>query len=178
MKNRKQFSVRSISGISIVTILFGMLLLGFIWGGLYYKVQSERQLELDNAVKETANYARTFAEHTARTIGGLDEVVSFLKYQAEKEGLAVDIPGLVAGRRFEGQPLAVLAILNENGDIVAASQMSEGQINNRDREFFSVHQQGDSGSLFVGAPLTGRVAGKMVIHLSRRKRLWRRRERS
>ena len=168
MKNRKQFSVRSIRGISVATILFGMLLLGFIWGGLYYKVQSERQLELDNAMKETSNYARTFAEHTARTIRGLDGVLLFLKYKAEKEGLAVDIPSLVQARQFEGHPLVALAILNENGDLVAASQMPAGPVNNRERETFQVHQHEDSGKVFIDKPFLGRVIGKTAIHISRR----------
>ena len=168
MKSIQQISFRSTSGISIVTILFGMLLLCFIWGGLYYKVQSERQLELDNAVKETGNYARAFAEHTARTIRGLDEVMKFLKYKAEKEGLAVDLPGLVQARQFEGQPFVALAILNENGDLVAASQTPAGHINNRDREVFRVHQREDNGKVFIEKPLPGRITGKTAIHLSRR----------
>lgn len=168
MKSVQQFSVRSINGISVVTILFGMLLLGFIWGGLYYKVQSERQLELDNAVKETGNYARAFAEHTARTIRGLDGVLLFLKYKAEKEGLTVDIPGLVQARQFEGQPFVALAILNENGDIVAASQIPAEHVNNREREVFRVHQHEDSGKVFIERPLPGRITGKTAIHLSRR----------
>ena len=76
----------SVRNSSAVTVLFGMVLLFFIWSGLYFKVQNERQLEIDNAFKETANYARTFEEHTVLTIRGLDQIALFLKYQVEKDG--------------------------------------------------------------------------------------------
>lgn len=156
------------SSISLVTILFGVIMLCFIWVGLYTKIQNERQLDIDDAMHDTANYAHTFAEHTARTIRGLDEVVKALKYQAEKEGLAIDLPGLVQSKRFEGQPFVALAILNEAGDIVTASNISAGPTSARDRDAFRVHQYEDSGELYIEKPMPGRIVGKMAIHLSRR----------
>jgi len=96
--------------ISAATVLFGMVLLCFIWGGLYYKVQTERQRELNEAIKETSNYAIAFEEHTASTIKGLDQILLFLKYKVEKEGPNVDVPLLVNEGRFEGQPFLQLGV--------------------------------------------------------------------
>jgi len=55
---------------------------------MYYRIQSEQQLEINSAIKEIANYARAFEEHTVRAIRGLDQIALFLKYRAERDGLA------------------------------------------------------------------------------------------
>ena len=164
MNSKGMLSARSISAI---TILFGMVLLCFIWVGLYFKVQSERQMGLDNAVKETANYARTFEEHTVRTIRGLDGIAMLLKYQSEKEGLNIDLPRLVEEGRFTGQPYVLMSVVNENGDLVASNQVPFVFSNISDREHFLVHKEGNMG-LYISKPVLGRSSGKWSIQLSRR----------
>ena len=162
-------SLPTIRNISTMTVLFGIVLLCFIWVGLYYKVQSERQLEIDNAFRATANYARTFEEHTVRTFKGLDLIALSIKAQLEKEGLGIDIFRLLNDERFVGQPFILLGVLNEKGDLIANNSASfVGGVNNSDREFFFVHKSVDSGKLFIGKPVEGRGSGKMSIQLSRR----------
>ena len=164
MISKGMLSARSISAI---TVLFGVVLLCFIWGGFYLKVQSERQMGLDDAIKETANYARTFEEHTVRTIRGLDGITLLLKYQAEKEGLLIDLPRLVEEGRFTGQPYVLMSVVNENGDLVASNQKPFVFSNISDREHFLVHRDGNVG-LFISKPVLGRSSGKWSIQLSRR----------
>jgi PAS domain S-box-containing protein len=151
-----------------VVVLFGLVLLCFIWGGLYFKVQSERQLELEHALSETRNYARTFEEHIVRTIKGMDQIALFLKYQAEKEGLAVDIPRLVKEGTFSGQPFVQLGIANENGDSVISSIVPFLRVSIRDLEHFYVHRDNKNEKLFVSKPIVGRTSGKWSIQLTRR----------
>lgn len=151
-----------------MVILFGVIFICFIWTGLYFIIQGERQREIDNAFKETGNYARMFEEHTVRTIAGLDQIALLLKYQVEKEGLRIDLRRLINDERFSGQPFVVLAVLDKNGELVASSQEIVSRINNSDLEFFQVHRTMDSGQLFVGKPHLGRASGKWLIQLSRR----------
>ena len=146
----------AIRNISTVAVIFGIVLLCFIWGGLYYKVQGERQLEIDNAIDDTSHYARTFEEHTVRTIRGLDQVMLFLKYQAEKEELGIDIARLVGEKRFDGQPFILMTVINEAGDIVANSLSGFASINVSDREYFQVHKNVENGRLYIGKPILGR----------------------
>lgn len=153
--------------ISALTVLFGLVLLIFIWGGLYYKIQSERQSEQDDALQETTHYAMMFEEHTVRTIKGLDQVVLLLKHLVEKEG-SVDIPRLVSEKRFEGQPVVQLGVADENGELTATNIVPFVKANVADREHFQVHRQQDTGVLFVSKPLVGRASGKWSIQLSRR----------
>ena len=86
--------------IGLMIILFGLFLLCVIWGGLFMKINAEKQQEMANALKETKNFARTFEEHTLRTIRGADQAVLFLKYEFERQGLTIDIPRYVREGRF------------------------------------------------------------------------------
>lgn len=154
--------------ISSLTVAFGALLLCFIWGGLYFKVQAEQRLELDNAMKDTGRLALALAEHTERTLGGLDEMALFLKYQAETVGLPRDLSSLAREQRFARQPFRIFGMLNEQGDLVASSVAPFVPTNSSEREIFTAHAQAASGKLFVGQPLLGKVSGKYTIQVSRR----------
>ena len=157
-----------IRNINTMIVVFGIVLLSFIWGGLYGKVQSERQLELDTAYKDTAQYARVFAEHTTRTVRGLDEIALFLKRQAEMEGLNIDIPRLVEAGRFAGQPFLAIGIVDENGDLTASSQVPLRKINNRDLEVFQAQRDAVENKLIIGKPLIGRASGQQIFQISQR----------
>ena len=153
---------------SAVIVLFGILLFCFIWSGLFYKIQAERQLELNGALKETAGFTRTFEEHTVRTIKGVDQALLSLKYQYEKEGQAFDIPRYVSEQRLLSQPVLQMTVVDENGELVASSYAPFVPANIRDREHFLVHKDVDEGKLFVSQPVLGRSSGKWSIQMSRR----------
>ena len=157
-----------IFNISTVTVLFGIVLLCFIWGGFYVKVQNEKRSALDIAVKETGNYTRTFSEHTSRTLRGLDEITLFLKYRAEKEGMEIDLPSFVKENWVEGQPFVLLSVQNENGEVVSSSRAPFVSANHGGREHFEVHRAVDTKTLFISKPVVGRVSNEWKIHLTRR----------
>jgi len=154
--------------IKTMIILFGMVMLCSIWAGLYYKVQSEREIEMGNAVKDTDNYSRLFEENTVRTIKSLDQMVLFLKYRVEHEGMSIDIPKFIHEKMFEGQPYMQLEVINENGDLVASNIVPFVKTSLVDREHFLVHKDADSGKLFISKSFQDRESGKWSIQLTRR----------
>ena len=158
----------NIRNVSIVIVLFGVLLISFVWAGIYYKVQNERQLEIEGAFKETSNFARAFEEHTLRTIKNADQVVLSLKYQYEKEGRTIDILQYISEGRIAQEPFVLLSVIDENGDLVASSQTPFVSSNLKDREHFLVHKDYDSGQLFISKPVLGRSSGKWSIQMTRR----------
>ena len=151
----------------ILIFLFVALMLCFMWTGMFFFVQRERQAEINNAFKDTSAYARTFAEHTTLTLKGLDQIAIFLKYQAERSGLNMDIPHFVNEARFGGQPFVLLSIVNETGELISSSQLPFVPANIKDREHFIVHKATDIGP-FISKPVLGRASGKWSIQLSRR----------
>lgn len=161
-------TLQSRFGAEFAILLFGLLLQLMIWGGLDYKLQAERQLERDNAVEATANYTRAFAEHTVRTVKGMDQIALFLKHKAEKEGLKIDIPQLVRDGLFAGQPFVQLGVANEKGISVISSVVPFVSVNISDLEHFQVHRDIDSKQVFVSKPIVGRTSGRASIQLTRR----------
>ena len=149
-------------------VIAGVLLLCFIWAGLYFFVQNERQQALDRTIQQATSYSRAFEEHIVRTIRGLDQIVLFLKYRVEKEGWNLDVPRLIAEKRFEGQPFVQLGVANASGDVVANNIVPFVKANVRDRDHFVAHQASDTKKLFISRPIVARVSGKWSIQLSRR----------
>src|SRR6266540_6631954 len=58
---------------SAAVVAFGVVLICAIWIGLYFKVQSEQQIEISDSNKQTASLTRAFEEHTLRTIKSTDQ---------------------------------------------------------------------------------------------------------
>lgn len=154
--------------IRIIIILFGVFLLAVIWLSLYWKIQSERQLAISGALKDTANFARAFEEHTLRTIKSMDQIVLFLKYQYEQTGRAMQIPQYIKEGKLTNQPFVFLGVIDETGELAVSSPVPLVSPNLRDREHFSIHQAYDSGQLFISKPVQGRSSGKWSIQLTRR----------
>lgn len=154
--------------IGLMIILFGFFLLCVIWGGLFMKINAEKQLEMENAVKETKNFARTFEEHTLRTIRGADQAVLFLKYEFERQGLTIDIPRYVREGRFSSQPFVLMGVIAADGMFAASNQVPFVPSNLKDREHFLVHTEKDSRELFISKPVLGRSSGKWSIQMTRR----------
>lgn len=155
---------------SAMIVLFGVLLLSILWIGVYYKVQSERQMVIDGVFKEAGNLARSFEEHSSRTIKGADETALFLKYQYEKVGkdIEFDINQYIKEGLFIRQPFVLLSIINENGDLTVSSQVPFVPVNLSDREHFFVHKEYSSEQLFISKPVRGRASGKCSIQMTRR----------
>lgn len=158
----------NIGSVSVVIVLFGIFLLCCIWIGLYYRVQSERRLVVNGAFKETANLARAFEEHTLRTIKSADQTVLFLKYEYERKGWNKDIPFHINEVRLVSEPIVLLSVADENGDLVDSSQEPFVFSNLKDRKHFLVHKYSDNKKLFISTPVLGRSSGKWSIQMSHR----------
>lgn len=153
---------------SIVIVLFGVFLLSFIWIELHFKVQSEREDAINQAFKDTANFARVFEEHTLSVIKSADQTALYLKSIYEKGERTIDIQQYMSEQGIAEQPFVLLSLVDENGDMAVTSQEPFVPANLADREHFLVHKNNDSGQLFISKPVLGRVSGKWSIQMTRR----------
>lgn len=158
----------TIRSTNTLLILFALFLLGFLWVGLYFKIGQERQVAIDGAVKETANFARVFEEHTRQTIKSADEAALYLKYRYEREGRGLDIPRIINEGRFASPIFVLLSVIDENGDLAVSSQVPFTPSNLSDRAHFLVHQRADTGKLYISKPVFGRSSGKWSLQVTRR----------
>ena len=149
-------------------LVFGLSLLCLIWSGVYYQIDNERQAELRSAIRDTANMARAFEEHTLRTINSADQAALFLKYQYEQAGRNIDIPRYVREGRFANLPFVLLGVIDEHGQFAVSNQVPFVPSNLKDREHFRVHLGADKENLFISKPVLGRSSGKWSIQMTRR----------
>lgn len=149
-------------------IVFGIALICFIWAGLFYKIESEREMVIRDTIKEAGNLARAFEEHTIRTIKSADQTALFLKYQYEKEGTAIDMTPYKMGGSLWIQTFVLLSIADANGDLIASNQDPFVASNIGDREHFRIHRDDCDNQLFIGKPVLGRSSGKWSIQMTRR----------
>lgn len=154
--------------LNAIIAVFALFLLCSVWLGLYYLLDNEKQLEVNNVIRDNANLARAFEEHTLRTIKNADQAVLFLKQQYEQNGRATSIPQFVSEGRFFNQPFVFLGVIDENGDLAISNQVPFVASNLKDREHFSIHKAQDNGELFISKPVVGRSSGKWSLQMTRR----------
>lgn len=131
-------------------------------------MESEREMVIQAAFKEAGNLARSFEEHSSRTIKEADETALFLKYQYEKMGKNIDITQYIKEGMFVKQPFVLLSIIDANGDLALSSQVPFVPSNLKDRKHFFIHKDSDLGQLFISEPVLGRSSGKWSIQMTRR----------
>ena len=148
--------------------IFGLTLLCLIWTGLFYKVHTERQQALEDAVRETGNFARVLEEHTSRTILSADQMLLLLKYQFEKQGAEIDMGPFKKGGYFWNPTFLLMGFVDAQGNWVISNQEVHVPANLKDRDHIQVHEKEDTGKMFIGKPVIGRSSGKPSINMTRR----------
>gem|GEM_PF-2003549 len=153
---------------SRVIMVFGLFLICYIWVDFYYAMGQEQKAEYQGAVKETANFARTFEEHTLRTIKNADQTAFFIKQQYERNDVPQDMPNYIQKGRFLTAPFLRLRVFDSSGYNIASSQAGDKTRECSSYEYFFVHRYIDSGQIFIGSPLWEADLAKWVIPMTRR----------
>ena len=97
----------------------------------------------------------------------VDHTVIALKHHYERYGRDIRVPDVFTEGNVPDPLVANFAIADEHGRLLLSkANFAPAQV--FDREYFRVHQPRDSGQLFIGTPIKGRVSGKSFIPVSRR----------
>ena len=82
----------ALTPVAIGIQVFAILIIAGLWSSTEMRIARERQNAIDDVIRHNANLARTFEEHTIRTLGAADQLVYSLMKQFEAEGEAFDLP--------------------------------------------------------------------------------------
>ena len=145
---------------------FCLALIAIIWVATEQRIAYERSEALREASGQLSNLAIAYEEHTLRTLRDIDQVLSLVEDDYKRRGADVDIQRLVAAGRFDPSLFANIAIVDPSGRLVRG--FIPVTIDVSDRDYFKVHADSDSGHMYIGAPILGRITGKWVIPASRR----------
>jgi diguanylate cyclase (GGDEF)-like protein/PAS domain S-box-containing protein len=146
---------------------FCIVVVGIVWATALDRIEFERSQTVADVMKQNANLAIAFEEHTVRTLKGVDQMLLFIKHEREEPGSKLAIRALLTDGIIENDLLTYIGVVDEQGDLTLGSEQFK-PTNLADREWFKVHQLQNSGALFIGKPLLGRVTGKWAFQMSRR----------
>jgi len=121
---------------------------------------------------ETANLARSLAQHAHDTLHVADVILSGLRERVEADGLSPDrtdrLERLIAMRLQDVPVLSGLAVFDAAGTRVAGEQHAAGAFAVGDRAYFEYHRSHADRGVHVGDALRSRADGQWSITVSRR----------
>jgi signal transduction histidine kinase/ActR/RegA family two-component response regulator len=165
LKNRNRRGVRAYAWhLSLIGLVVGLL-----WTGIGFSLWHEYKAADQEAEKDTANLARTFAEDITRTVESVDQTLLFLRqaYQHDRSGFTSG--SWAIGHAFLEDLHAQMALVGPEGATVWSSLGSPtAGVNVADRMHFQVQKQAMDDNLFIGPPLIGRVSGKLTMQFTRK----------
>ncbi len=147
---------------------FAAAMIAMVWAGIALQIDSDRERQLKDTFRDSANLARAFEEHTIRTFKNVDQTLLFIKYQYEKSGGNIDIPEYMRSGIIDGRIFIQIGVIDEKGTYIMSSLPDFKRVDLSDREHFRVHVERDSGHLFVSKPVLGRASGKWSLNITRR----------
>ena len=124
----------------VLTGLFCGAMILLSWGAFYLQLKTDRERTVRNAFLQTDNLARTFEEHSLRTVENVRQVLFSLKEIYEKRGgggvrtfeeaaNASVARYAIRSREAQGNLFNLLSIADENGDLVLSSQVPFNPVN-------------------------------------------------
>ena len=154
----------------IAAVLGACLLLVGLDG---WRTWQTRETAIAEDKAETANLARSLAQHAHDTTHVADMVVSGLREQVEAEEPPRErlerLERLIALDMGEVPGLCGLAVFDAAGDRVAGELDAAGDsFNVADRAYFDYHRSHADRGVHVGDPIRSRVDGRWSIPVSRR----------
>ncbi len=149
--------------------LVGAGLIVALWVTVFLVLWRERESAITDQETDSANLTLAFEEQIVRTISAIDQTMRFLEVDIQRQGPSFDLQHWLARAPSMTGLTLQLAIIGPDGRLRASSlETNPGPIDLSDREHFRVHVADDSGKLFIGKPVVGRVSNKWSIQLSRR----------
>jgi signal transduction histidine kinase len=145
-----------------------------VWLVVFSWIAQLRGAEQVAARREISAFATLLADHTDRTLQGVDLLLTILvgKLEAVIARGDADPAMLHAILRsgLEGMPQirSGLVLAPDGTSIGDADAAVPRRFNGSDRVYFQVHRGGDDSGLFIGDPVQSRINGLWAISLSRR----------
>jgi len=123
--------------------------------------------------EETANLARSLAQHARDTFHLVDTILQGLRERAETTGLNEDqlerLRNVMQDCQAASPGVSGLFIYDANGNwIVNSKANAPGGLNNSDRVYFAYHRSHSNRDLLIGKPVLSKSDGAWVVTASLR----------
>ena len=145
------------------------IIIVFVWSSIIFHLQVERSAAERGAVLNSANLARAFEEHLARTLNDIDRSLKAIRANYIADESFNLKRWLRSTQLFDDQTLQV-GLIGVDGFIKLSSVDSRSAVGTdlRDREHYRHFLTAADDELFISKPIIGRTTGKWSIQLARR----------
>ncbi|WP_425252320.1 sensor domain-containing diguanylate cyclase [Janthinobacterium sp. NFX145] len=132
-----------------------------------------REVQLNEAGRESANLAQSVAQHAYDTIKEADTVLVGLVERVETDGVSdpelARMHKLLVSRVAELRQLHGIFIYASDGSWLVNSQHTLlNNLNNSDRDYFQYHRTHADRGPYVGPPVRSKSTGHWIVTVSRR----------
>lgn len=158
----------------------GALLIAILMAAAAVTIVKARHQQLDYAARELAQLSLTLSEETARTMQSVGQLLTDVQARLDVSRVmsADDLATYAGSREFyqflrekirDTTYIDTLAVLGPDGRLIGNSRSWPATpVDSSDRDYFFVHRDAPSLSVFVGKPIISRVTGEWTINISRR----------
>ena len=151
----------------------GLTLLGCSLGLAAWLVWSDHEVTRAKAATSLSNLVGTLEKDISRSIELDDLTIRETMGGLRLQGLEAVTPEIrhaaLFSRVVNAEYMEILVVLDESGNIVVDSEGVEPRtVNFADRDYFQVHRENDTGSLYVSRPIRSRLSGSRNLVFSRR----------
>jgi PAS domain S-box-containing protein len=149
--------------------LFGLIVLGLLWGDSIIEARRDEHTALEQARRDTTNFALAFRADVLRTITAVDQIMLAIKGEDAVDPDHYRLPPWVEDSSFLTGMAMQVAIVDPDG-IVRDSNIRpvELGLSVADRPHFRYHLTPGAAQPFISVPVVGRISGRWSIQISRR----------
>jgi diguanylate cyclase (GGDEF)-like protein/PAS domain S-box-containing protein len=157
---------------SATTVAFVLLVCTVLIGHEAFGIWTSRDATLKDARKDTANLARSLAQHAEDTIRTVDAVLISMVERMEvgsHDGSAIErLRRLFHEEAARLPQVKNLIIVDENGITLVDKLPTTDRISVADREYFQHHRSHQDRIAHVSKPVRGKTIGDWVVPITRR----------
>ena len=132
-----------------------------------WQLDRSRDVALAHASQEAGNLAKALAQHAARTIEGVDLVLTGLKERLLNPDRTT-LKGFLERRAGALPQIHKLMVLAPDGTWIEDSVGPHPPLSSADRSYFVWHREHDDLALHIDLPFVSHYDGALVLPLSRR----------
>lgn len=152
----------------LIVALCALLVAG-IWLVTLQRIAAEREHAVAAALKANSNLAIAFEQQVFRTLKAAEQVTAFVREEYLRPGGTLDLSQWAARDVIRESMFNVISVVNASGTIVASTvEGNMGAVNYSDRAFFRAQQANGQDTLYINAPVLGRVSGRWQVPMSLR----------
>jgi len=151
------------------TTYLGVAVISIIWGGIFLLASQEHERDYQDAVRQGSNLTRVLEEYIKRVVKETDSTLLALRQSYQEHPQHFDITRWVERSRSNTELTLQYGIANTAGFVVQSSLAPlSAPIYVGDRPHFKVHAESTVDQLYIGAPVIGKISGKLAMELTRR----------